>query len=206
MTNSSLQLVIMRHGATAGNEAGRYTGRQNNERLSSTGRAQAQAAGISHYSKTVYTSPLVRTEETARICFPRAYIQQVAGLEEYDFGIFEGKTAHEMTGLASYRSWVDSGCTSQCPGGESRAQYCARSNAALLALLQNAHAAGQSTLVVVAHGGTIMAAFSEYAQSAEAQDYFAWQVRPACGYSAQVVFENAQPVFTNCMPFSSLPL
>jgi alpha-ribazole phosphatase len=200
-----MRLIVMRHASTQGNLERRYVGRSTDEPLCKEGWAQCAAmTGLPH-PEVVYTSPLLRARQTATACFPDARITCVKGLEEFDFGIFEGRSAQEMEHDHAYRAWVDSGCLARCPGGESRAEYVARSNAALAALLRAAATRGEEQVVVVAHGGTIMAAFDAYAPSACGNDgYFAWHVGPCEGYAAtvrllpdEVVFEDVAPLATS---------
>lgn len=183
-----MRLVIMRHGATASNEGHRYLGLAD-ESLSAKGRAQCRKVGVYPLVGRVYVSGLARARESARICFPQAELVEVPGLEEFDFGAFEGRSANEMSGDAAYRAWVDGGCRGACPGGDSRAGYVARVSAAFGRLVREAWQDGEEELVVVAHGGTIMAAFSAFADAeregfAGYDDYFCWQVRPARGFMA----------------------
>ena len=201
-----MKLVMMRHGATASNAQRRYIGINNDEALSEEGRAQCLCAGCFPAVSQVYTSPLLRARQTASICFPQAAIEVVAGLEEYDFGMFEGHNAEEMADWAAYRSWVDGNCMGTCPGGESRETYLQRTNSALLSVLEAARKRDEQQVIIVAHGGTIMAAFSTFAIAEETQDYFAWQVKPACGYSAHVEFDGNLVQLRSCTPFETLPL
>ena len=109
-----MRLLICRHGATSSNEAHRYLGRTD-EPLSATGRTQCMRAGVFPQVQRVYVSRLARARESAQICFPQAELIEVAGLEEFDFGAFEGRSAAEMYDDPVYRAWVDGGCTGACP-------------------------------------------------------------------------------------------
>jgi len=157
-----MKLVLMRHAATPGNEARRYVGSRTDEPLSSKGIEQCRRAGAFVQVDKVYTSPMLRARQTAELCFPRAEIVPVPGLEEFDFGDFEGRCPDDMEHDAAYRAWVDSNCEGQCPGGESRDDFARRTKAALAQLLVQAHAHGEDLVVVVAHGGTIMAALDGF--------------------------------------------
>ena len=206
-----MKLLVLRHGATEGNACKRYVGSRTNEPLSEEGRAQCLKAGCRLDVDLVYASPMLRAQETARICFPHAAIHTLPGLEEYDFGAFEGRTADEMAQDRDYRAWVESGCTIECPGGNSRASFMARSNKALLEGLEHARQAGRTLAVVVAHGGTIMAAMHAFAideagnpKDANDLDYFAWQVRNAQGYTADVSFLDTGLALSNPVLVSTL--
>ena len=146
-----MTVYLLRHGRTAYNEQRRYQGRSDPP-LSPAGAAELRAADFT--PEAVYTSPLLRARQTARILFPAARQEVVAALAEMDFGDFEGRTADEMAQDAAYRAWVDGGCTGPCPNGESLAQFCDRTCRAFAALVERAAAEGQEELVIVAHGGT----------------------------------------------------
>lgn len=189
-----MRLLILRHGATPSNEAHRYLGLAD-ESLSATGRAQCRSVGASPQVRRVYVSRLARAWETARICFPRAELVEVLGFEEFDFGAFEGRSATEMCDDAAYRAWVDGGCRGTCPGGDSRAGYVARVSSAFERLVFEARRRGEEELVVVAHGGTIMAIFSAFADARSEgmscyDDYFCWQVGPVEGFEAHLRIDN----------------
>lgn len=203
-----MRLHLMRHGATAGNELRRYVGRASDEPLSETGVAQCARAGSFAQVELVYASPLKRALETARLCFPEARVVEVAGLEEYDFGAFEGKSAQGMEDCVPYRSWVDGGCVGRCPGGESRAEYVRRTNAALADLLKQASQRGEERVIVVAHGGTIMAALSELCDEVPsgADRYFGWYVGCCEGYETDVRIVGGAVRLSRPTRFSKLSL
>lgn len=168
-------IYLLRHGATAGNAEGRYQGRRTDAPLSPAGRAALQAADFS--PEAVYVSPLSRAVETAAILFPAAPRIPVPCLMEMDFGVFEGRSFREMECDADYRSWVQGGCLGRCPGGESREEFSARVREAFSGLVNGALASGRPRLVIVAHGGTQMAALEGFALPRRA--YFDW--RAPCG-------------------------
>ena len=159
--------------------------------------------------ETVFCSTLIRARETARPLCPESV--PVPGLEEYDFGIFEGKSYRDMEHDLAYRAWVDGGCVGTCPGGESRAEFVARSNAAFASLLRRAAAHDEREVTVVAHGGTIMAAFSSFAHDAPGtvppgiDDYFAWQVGTCEGYVATVSIDGDRIQLLDAERFERLP-
>ena len=200
-----MRLVLMRHGATVENAQRRYVGARTDEPLSEEGRAQCLQAGVFPQVKRVYASTLLRARQTAGICFPQAQVVATPGLEEFDFGVFEGRTAQEMECDEAYRTWVEGGCVGRCPGGESREEYVARSNAALVDLLHRASDREETDVVVVAHGGTIMAAMSSFAHGqGEADDYYHWHVGTCEGYVATVLLQGGELALADCRRFSGL--
>lgn len=157
-----MRVTLLRHGATPGNELRRYAGSRTDEPLSDAGVRQCERLGADPSVSRVYVSPLLRARQTARLCFPEAELVEVPGLAEFDFGDFEGRSADEMADDASYRAWVESNCEAPCPGGESRDDFARRTKAALAWALRDARSRGHERVVVVAHGGTIMAALDGF--------------------------------------------
>jgi len=154
------QILLIRHGATAGNLERRYIGRTD-EPLCEAGTAQAQQLrkkGLQ--ADYLYVSPARRTIQTAEIVFPDMAYTPVPDLWETDFGAFEGKTAEELSNDPRYRKWVDANCLSPVPDGESIAQFKRRCCSAFREI------AGQlpegSTAFVI-HGGCIMAILEAFA-------------------------------------------
>ena len=199
-----MELVIMRHGATPGNVRRQYVGALDHP-LSDIGRQQAHDAGVFPEVERVYVTSLSRTHETAAICFPNAEQIQIEGLQEMNFGVFAGRTADEMVDDADYRAWVDGMCVGRCPGGESRAESSERICAAMTGLLQRAQQAGEDRVILVAHGGTMMAAMSEFSVDHPERDYFEWHVPNCQGYRIDATLDaSGRPVFDNCRRFEDL--
>lgn len=166
-----MEILLVRHGATAGNLLRRHIG-VTDEPLCPEGRAALSV--LDGTVDTVYVTPLLRTQETASILFPQAVQEVVEGLREMDFGAFENKNYQELAHDPSYQEWVDGWCEGHCPGGESRRQFCDRVCAAFAALVDDALAKKLPRLVIVAHGGTIMAVGEAFALPKKG--YFDWKV------------------------------
>ena len=162
-----MTIWLLRHGMTACNAERRYLGRRLDPPLSPEGARALRTADF--MPETVYTSPLRRAQQTAEILFPTAKREMVADLAEMDFGDFEGRTADEMAEDTAFRAWVEKGCTTCCPNGETRAEFCARTCRAFAMLLDQTAAEGKEKLVIVAHGGTQRAVMERFAE-------------PPCGY------------------------
>ena len=193
------ELYLLRHGSTEGNEQHRYVGRRTDDPLSMRGREQClKIVPFLPQMDTVYVSPMMRARQTAQICCPEACLEIVPGLEEFDFGVFEGRRAAEMEDDEQYRDWVDSGCVDPCPEGESRAAFTQRSNDALLSVVNSALEAHEQRIVVVAHGGTIMAAMHSFChENVPSDNYFGWSVAPCEGYVVAVCLDQEGLHFTD---------
>lgn len=167
-------IYLLRHGLTDYNAQKRYQG-QRDIPLSSKGLAQLKEADFS--PDIVYISSLQRTAQTAKVLFPHAKLVAVDGLKEMCFGSFEGKNYIEMEHDPDYQAWVAANCESKCPDGERKEEFSNRICAAFSKLVDEALAAGQQRLVIVAHGGTQMAAMERFVLPHK--DYYEW-----CGPNA----------------------
>ena len=171
-----MTFLLIRHGKTAGNLEGRYIGRRTDEPLCDQGRAALEHRQMPAVD-AVFVSSMLRCRETASLLFPGIAQIVVPGLEECDFGDFEGKNYAELNGSAEYQAWIDSGGEAPFPGGESRASFARRCAAAFAECTKDLKD-GQYAFVV--HGGTIMAVMEQYARPKGS--YFDFQVKNAKGY------------------------
>ena len=199
-----MRLVLLRHAACDANHARRFLGRATDAALSNEGRARCREvaiAGIAH----VFSSPMRRAIETGQLVFPGAEVEAVAGLEEFDFGSFEGHTNEELKDDPAYRSWVDGWCIGPCPGGEDRAAFDARTCTALERTLAQGAAIGTSPTIVVCHGGTIMAGMARWAERPhEGDGYFSWHVPNLGGYALIATHEDGRLRFADVTRFSDI--
>ena len=174
-----LSIVLLRHGKTEGNLLGRYNGRTD-EPLCAEGIAGAEKARHFPEILLVYASPLQRTQQTAKICFPSAEIITIPDLREMDFGDFEGRTADEMEHDADYRAWVAGGCVDVCPNGEGIPGFAQRAATAFAGCVQDAIAREEKRVGFAVHGGVIMAVMNAFSGSDAA--YHTWYVLNCGGY------------------------
>jgi broad specificity phosphatase PhoE len=168
-----VRLVLVRHGETVGNSSIRYHGRTD-VALSELGRRQMRAArewlaardGARGFAP-VFTSPLVRAAESARIIAgDDAADLVIEDFVEVDFGLFEGLTAEEIAERypAEFWRWNSNRLADDFvyPEGESRAAFVARvarGTAQMLALWHDERCRGRAgaSALLVAHRGVIRA-------------------------------------------------
>ena len=165
-------ILLIRHGATAGNLQRRYVGRTD-EPLCEQGIAQAERLRELGWTvDCLFVSPALRTRQTAQIVFPGMQQIIVEDLIETDFGKFEGKTADELSDDADYRVWLESVCTAPIPNGESvndfKKRCCKAFTAAVNELPEDSRAA------FVIHGGGIMAILEAYASPP--RSFYDWHI------------------------------
>jgi probable phosphoglycerate mutase len=151
-------LIVVRHGETEWNAAGRIQG-QLNSRLNEAGRAQAEALAERLALEplvAIYSSDLGRTLETAA---PTADVQVLdivtdARLRERHLGAFQGMTFKEaaVAHPELYAAYKARDPSADCDGGESLLDVRARVEAVLLEIA--ARHVGD-TVLVVTHGGVL---------------------------------------------------
>ncbi len=163
-------LILVRHGETEGESSIRYHGR-NDVPLSKLGRAQMRAARTAIEAThgglafdRVFTSPLVRAAEGARI-IASADAPSAIALEEFaevHFGDFEGLTREEISARFpdEYARWRADPLSAAFtyPGGESRAAFTARVERGVVLMLSRwtpERSPGVTRALVVAHRGVI---------------------------------------------------
>ncbi|MFZ0657612.1 MAG: histidine phosphatase family protein [Candidatus Binataceae bacterium] len=161
-------LILVRHGETEGESSIRYHGR-NDVPLSELGRAQMRAARAAIESdhgglafERVFTSPLVRAAEGARIIADAPTPIALAEFAEVHFGDFEGLTREEISArfpdeFARWRSEPLSPDYTY-PGGENRAAFTARVERGAVLMLSRwtpERASAATRALVVAHRGVI---------------------------------------------------
>lgn len=170
---------------------------------------------------TVYVSPYLRAKQTADILFPGMKQVEIAKFAECRFGTFEYKNYAELNGNPDYQRFIDSGGMTAFPGGESRAEFTERvmcgfdkmladveekwrltwdsdnlNELKMRKMLTEIESVRSYTIVVVAHGGTIMALMDQLSEPHK--DYFDWQVKPGEGVVGILsVNENRNVVITN---------
>ncbi|MDR2360009.1 MAG: histidine phosphatase family protein [Oscillospiraceae bacterium] len=179
-----MNVLLLRHARTQSNARKAYLG-LTDEPLSTEG--AKFAAEIQYPSeRKVYVSPMKRAIQTAEICFPNAERRIVPEFREMDFGIFDGRSAAEMSDDPEFTAWTARNCEPTPPGGsESWAQYRAMVCGAFRRLAEEHLSLGGDRLIIVAHGGTIMAIMSEYAKPEK--PYYMWNPRHRSGYELSIV-------------------
>lgn len=185
------KITLIRHGSTPGNNRKCYIG-ITDESLSEDGENQIRTRC---YPKAdiVFSSPLSRCLQTAKLIYPNQAATTVEDLRETDFGDFEGKNYQDLADNPAYQSWIDSGGEEAFPNGESRAQASARAISGFKQVLAQSNKAEK--ISVVAHGGTIMAILSHFFGG----DYYSYHVENGEGYTFDLSHDG---IFSGLSPRS----
>ncbi|MDG2428840.1 MAG: histidine phosphatase family protein [Acidimicrobiales bacterium] len=153
----AINFLVVRHGQSEWNAAGRWQGRANPP-LTTEGRRQAAAAARSLGSfDAVVASPLLRAAETATIIAEHLGIGPVLvepALVERDAGEWQGLTRSQIE--TDWPGYLESG--KRPPGYESDEMMLNRVSEAIDQMVDRAGAMGANgEILVVAHGGVIYA-------------------------------------------------
>jgi broad specificity phosphatase PhoE len=119
-----MEIVLVRHGETEWSRDGKHTGRTDVP-LTEAGRRQAEALAVALGGREfarVFTSPLARAAETARIAGFGGRAEARDELREWDYGAYEGRTTLEIRReRPDWTLWRDG-----VPEGETAAEVAGR--------------------------------------------------------------------------------
>ncbi len=154
-----MQVYLVRHGKCAGNYQRRYIGRTDQPLAVDGARVVRQFAEAGYYPpvEIVYSSPLLRCQQTAALAYRDVPCRIVPELRECDFGRFEGKTYQQMEDDVDYRTWVENGCRGPIPEGEDHESFAARCRLGFERVMAECWEEQRRRVALVIHGGSIMA-------------------------------------------------
>ncbi len=117
------KITWIRHGQSLWNAEGRWQG-HSDVALSDLGEKQASALSSRLSKRTfdaVFSSDLLRSQQTCRLALPKAEMKIDARLREINFGVFEGQTWTSLSDGQSnaVKTWWDEPYTNKLEGGES---------------------------------------------------------------------------------------
>lgn len=181
----SYYLHFIRHGETKGNAEGKYIGKTDLPITydSALSVKKLADAGIYPDVDIIYSSPLIRCLQTANIIYPGQDLKIVDNLKEYDFGVFEGKTAAEIADDPDFKAWT-SGKASGVPDGETSEQFTARICEGLNQIIYDMSDNGYTHAAVILHGGVIMRLFSVCALPQ--RPMVEWRTAAGHGFTARI--------------------
>lgn len=173
MKSNKMEVFFIRHAQTLGNIEHRYIGRTD-EPLSNAGIASFCDLAYPAVNQ-IFTSPMLRCLQTAKILYPMMEPTIVPDFREYDFGDFERKNYEELKNQAEYRAWIASAGTQTPPNGESMTVFKRRSCDAFIQVIEQAFANKLARIACIIHGGTIMAILEHFA--VPAKPFYHWQIK-----------------------------
>ncbi len=182
----SYTIHLIRHGTSEGNLLGQYIGVTDSP-LAQEGIMQLRQLLAEHsypYAETYYTSPLSRCIDSLKWIYPDAQPTVIEALKECDFGRWEGKSAKELEHDPDFIKWIESGSSITPPGGEDGGHFMQRVCMAFEQLVQHMMSTGETSAVLMVHGGTIMAILSAY--GLPRAPFYDWMTEPGHGYSLRI--------------------
>ncbi|MBQ7045103.1 MAG: histidine phosphatase family protein [Clostridia bacterium] len=148
---------LIRHGMTQSNVSGAYVGCRTDIPLLKEGAAALKdMRRDNNYPRAdlVFSSPLKRCVESAKILYPNKDIITVDDIKECDFGDFEGKTPTELDGRPDFLAWTSG--KAPAPNGESSEELVKRLCLGLNKIVRIMMQQEKTSAAVLMHGGTIM--------------------------------------------------
>ncbi len=182
----SYYIYLFRHGLTPGNALGKYIG-HTDESLSQEGIAQIEQMKKDYdYPGTsiVFTSPLKRCIETARLIYPGVEPISMDGLIEYNFGEFEDKTAAELEEHPVFPDWLAGKQGVAPPFGESNEEFAKRIAQTFQKIVDGLLKTGTNKCAIITHSG-VMSALLSFFGLPEAPMH-EWTVPGGCGYELRI--------------------
>ena len=182
----SYVIHLIRNMPCEGNLEGRYIGRTESPLPMSVVTQLADMKRACKYpdASAFYASPSTRCVDTLRILYPSAQPEVVLELAECDFGDWENKTAKELENDERFRLWMENGGQTAPPNGESGAVFMQRICLGFETLVRNLVAKGETSAVLVTHGGVITTILSVY--GLPRANAYEWICEPGGGYSVRI--------------------
>lgn len=182
----SYYIQLIRNGLTAGNVGGKYIGHLD-EPLSNEGVEQiAQMKKDYKYPnvEAVFSSPLSRCTQTAKLIYPNCEPILIDGFIEYNFGEFEGKTAEELENHPVFPDWLAGKKGVNPPFGESNEEFSNRIAQTMIKVVDGVIQSGITKTAIVTHGGVIMALLAMFGLPEASMHE--WLTPGGCGYTIRV--------------------
>lgn len=201
-----MKILMIRHGATLGNDQGRYVGRTD-EGITEETVAKLRKQYKDNYDfyqqiSRVFVSPMLRCRQTAEILFPGIHRVIVENFKECDFGDFEYKNYSELNGNTEYQAFIDSNGELGFPKGETKKQFqdrCVRAFCQVMEdYVRSSPLKGEDTfceIALVVHGGTIMSILD--ALSRPHRDYYDWHLGNGEGLLMDIIMSQDNLILEN---------
>lgn len=182
----SYYIHLIRHGAISPTLMGRYIG-VTDVALSEEGKKDIQKLDSTMdypYAKVVFTSPLKRCVETARLIYPNIEPLVIDQLSEYHFGEWENRSADELKGNENFTKWLAGDNSVKPPRGESNSDFTRRICIMFESIVDGLIKTGNTDAAIITHGGVMNTLLAVYGLP-QAKP-FDWACDNGYGYSLRV--------------------
>lgn len=177
---------LIRHGLTEANLRGQYVG-HTDVPLCTEGIDQLRAIKKrTEYPpvEAVFSSPLARAVESAKIVYPNSEAIAIPDLIEYNFGEFEMHTAKELEDNQEFSGWLRGNLNTRAPHGESNGEFAKRVCATFEKIVESLMKTGITNVAIVAHAGVLMTILSAYGIPEAPMNE--WMMDAGYGYTLRV--------------------
>lgn len=135
-------------------------------------------------TQVVFTSPLKRCTETAKILYPDQTPLVIDQLSECCFGEWENKSAEDLKGNPDFEKWLAGSTDVKPPRGESGADFTKRVCLMFKQIVEGMMKTNNTEAVIITHGGVIMTILSVFGLP-QAKSY-EWVMDNGFGYSVRI--------------------
>lgn len=182
----SYVIHLIRHGDIEETLKGRYIG-TTDVPLSDIGRKnliEYDSKYIYPGTQVVFTSPLKRCTQTAKLLYPQQNAIVIDQLSECCFGEWENKTADELKGNPDFEKWLAGSTDIKPPRGESSADFTKRVCLVFKQIVDGLMKTNNTEAVIITHGGVIMTLLSVFGLP-QAKP-FEWTMDNGFGFSVRI--------------------
>lgn len=182
----SYYIHFIRHGAISPTLNGRYIG-TTDVPLSEEGKSAIRKLSSTMdypYAKVVFTSPLKRCTQTAKIIYPNLDAIAVDQLMECHFGEWENQSAEDLRGDETFSKWLAGDNEVKPPRGESAADFTRRICLMFESIVNGLIKTGTTDAAIITHGGVMNTLLAVYGLP-QAKP-FDWACDCGYGYSMRI--------------------
>lgn len=196
----TIHIYLIRHGITEFNTQKKYMGFTDEPVIQEKLPDYAALRSILEKEEidTIYSSDLIRCQQTARYLFGEQTINLDKRLREISFGDWEGKTYEQLKHIPAYCNWLSNWETESIPNGEDGQQFRERVMQFVRESVLLEDHIGKN-LVIVSHGGVIRQIVSSLCDDI---DY--WDVHVEFGKAIILEIKASGGGYT-CMSLSVVP-
>lgn len=182
----SYTFYLFRHGLTKGNINAQYIGHTDLPLTTDSISALKSIKAHEHYPsvEAVFSSPLKRSVDSAKIMFPECNVIEINDFIEYDFGEFEGLTAEDLKDNDDFKAWLHGDIYSAPPYGESNAKFAQRVCDAFEKVVDGCIKTGTNNVAIVCHAGVLMTILACYGLPEAPMAH--WQMDAGYGYKLRI--------------------
>ena len=182
----SYYIHFIRHGEISPTLSGKYIG-MTDVPLSEEGKTKLRKLDRQMrypYAGVVFTSPLKRCTQTARILYPERKAIVIDQLCECHFGEWENKSAAELQANPDFSKWLAGDPSVKPPRGESNADFVRRICLVFEQIVEGLMKTGTTDCVIITHGGVMTTLLSVY--GVPSAKPFDWACDNGFGYSLRI--------------------